>query len=83
MRPQVILPQDSCVGPPLSGSGHADRLSWHARLLGTGPRYGCRLCPCFSSHIIWSLRQILATLLGFATQSPSGEVSVASLIILI
>lgn len=27
MRPQVILPQDSGVGPPLSGSGPADRLS--------------------------------------------------------
>lgn len=83
MRPQVILPQDSGVGPPLSGSGHADRLSRHARLLGTGPRYGCRLCPCFSSHIVWSLRQILATPLAFARQSLPGEVFVANLIILI
>lgn len=64
--PQVILPQDSGVGPPLSGSGPADRLSRHARLLLCRPRYGCRLCPCFSSHIVLgSLRQILLNSASF------------------
>lgn len=72
MCPRVILPQDSDVRP-LSRSDPADSLSYYARLLCAGARYGYILSlRAFPRQYFGACGQFLATRLDFATHYLSG-----------